>query len=338
MNKVIIKNGAFQKLPSLLRSKAEQFVIIADGNLRSLGEELLGNMRRSGFACNLILAPSGEHAKSLSYVEKISNNLVKLGLKRDGCLIALGGGVIGDLTGFIASIYMRGIPFVSVPTTLLSMGDSSIGGKTGVDLPAGKNLLGTFYPSVLAIMDPLLLKTLPDREFKSGMAEIIKHGIIADRAFFTFMEKNASKITGRQPAALHKLISGSVRIKTGIVKKDERESIKRTGSRSRMLLNYGHTVGHALEKLSGDEMPHGEAVAVGMVAENRVAVGKGLLKRRDQEKILAVLKLYKLPTKIPAQYSSAAIKRAIFADKKNIGGKLHFALPVRIGKARIVAL
>ncbi len=336
--RIIIENGAFKKLSQRIKNFGKVFAIVTDQNLKNLGEELLRTLRSAGLKANLLVVPAGEKTKSLTFIEKMASSLAKLGLKRDGILIALGGGVIGDCAGFLASIFMRGVSFISVPTTLLAMGDSSIGGKTGVDLPEGKNMLGTFYDPLMIVMDPLLLKSLPEKEFRSGLAEIVKHGVIADGNFFAFLEKNASGISRRNPSILKKIISRSVAIKLRIVGSDRKESLRKKSGVSRMLLNYGHTVGHALEQLSHYEISHGEAISMGMVAENRVAVGKGLLKEKDAVRITALLKTFHLPTKFPKEFSASAIKRAMSIDKKHVDEKLHFALPVRIGKAKIVTL
>lgn len=341
---IIIENNAFKKIPQKIKGAGHSFAIITDPHLKKLGEELLEQMRRNGLNANLLIVPAGEKTKSLAVVEKLAQSLVKLGFRRDGCIIALGGGVIGDLAGFLASIYMRGIPFVIIPTTLLAMVDASIGGKTGVDLAEGKNLLGTFYHPIMVMMDLALLKSLPERDYKAGLAEIVKHGVIADAKYFKFLEKNCTAIMQRKLHVLKKMIAESVRIKMNIVRRDEKEAVRKFAGdfhaegTSRMLLNYGHTVGHALEKLSGYDLSHGEAISIGMVAENRVAVGKKLLKERDALRIKNLLQRFRLPIKIPAEYSPHAIKKALMSDKKYVGGKLHFALPVKIGKARILAL
>ncbi|MBI2638105.1 3-dehydroquinate synthase [Candidatus Peregrinibacteria bacterium] len=338
LTSIIIENGALQKLPRKAKTLGKAFAIITDQHLKRLGEEILHELRRVGLTANLLIVPAGETTKSLAFVEKMARSLIKLGIKRDSVLIGLGGGVIGDTAGFLASIYMRGISFISIPTTLLAMCDSSIGGKTGVDLPDGKNLLGTFREPNLILMDPLLLKTLPEREFCSGLAEIVKHGVIADRSFFFFLEKNAKGILARKPALLKKIIQKSVAIKLRIIRADPYESVKKTSGASRMLVNYGHTVGHALEQLSHYELSHGEAISIGMVAENRVAVGKKYLKENEANRILNLLKVFRLPVKFPKEYSTSEIKQMMALDKKNLDGKLHFALPMRIGKAKIVAL
>lgn len=335
--KIIIENGAFEKIPQKIKDCGTVFTIITDNNLKNLGDELLGKMRGEGLKCNMLILPAGEHTKSPTFIERAAKSLLKLKMKRDSCLVALGGGMIGDFTGFLASIYMRGIKYISVPTTLLSMGDSSIGGKTGIDMEEGKNLLGSFYNPEIVIMDPLLLKEMLERSFRYGLSEIVKHAVIADSKFFKFIEKNASAILNRKPQVLKKLIAQSVKIKLRIVGRDSHESLNPKGD-CRMLLNYGHTVGHALEKLSNYSLPHGEAVSIGMAAENRLAVGKALLKENDAERIENLLKRLHLPTKIPAEFSDQALKRAMDMDKKNIGGKLCFALPLKIGKARIIQL
>lgn len=335
--KIRIENGAFKKIPAHVGKYGKKFTIITDGNIKKLGNDLLSAMRKSGLSCNLIILPPGEHTKSISFVEKIATHLVNLGNKRDSCLIALGGGVVGDLTGFVASIFMRGINYVSVPTTMLAMCDSGIGGKTGVDLPEGKNLLGTFYNPKEVIIDPLLVTSLPEKQIRIGMAEVIKHAVLADAQFFKFLNQNTLAILSKKPTVLKQTIAKSVQIKLSIVKKDGREMLQNTERNvSRMLLNYGHTVGHALEKLSKFALSHGEAIAIGMVAENRIAVGKKLLKEIDAVKIESLIKKFGLPIKMPQEYSPAQLETAMGMDKKHIDGKLFFALPLGIGKAKIL--
>lgn len=337
--KIIIRSGAFKSATSHIREVGKKCVIVTDSHLKIPAEELHKKLRGAGIKAHVIMLPPGETTKSFGFVEKIANSLMKVGMKRDSCLVALGGGVVGDITGFVASIFMRGIPFISIPTTLLAMADSSIGGKTGIDLGEGKNLIGSFYHPEVIIIDPTFLKTLPDKEFRGGMAEIVKHSIIADRRFFIQLEKGTAKILNRNPATLEKILKKSAAIKLKFVKADERESLKKTsGGKSRMALNYGHTVGHALEKVSKFNISHGDAVSIGMVAENRLAVGKKLLTEEDSYRILQLLKEFKLPTKIPEQYRGVALQKALTLDKKNIGGKLFFALPSGIGKVKITHL
>ncbi|MBI4994344.1 3-dehydroquinate synthase [Candidatus Peregrinibacteria bacterium] len=335
--KIIIDTGAFKTIPHKIKDCGGVFTIITDNNLKNLGEELLKNMRAAGLKCFMLILPAGEGTKSLAFIERAAKSLLKFKIRRSDCLVALGGGMIGDFTGFLASIYMRGISYVSVPTTLLAMGDSAIGGKTGVDMEEGKNLLGAFYNPRTVIMDPLLLKKMTERSFRFGLAEIVKHAVIKDAVFFKMLEKNVNAILQRKPAVLKKIIGRSVQIKLKIVGRDPHESLNPKRD-SRMLLNYGHTVGHALEKLSNYSLPHGEAVSVGMAAENRLAVGKNLLKETDANRIETLLKRFHLPTKIPSEFSDQDLKRAMDMDKKNIGGKLCFALPICIGKAKVIQL
>lgn len=337
--KIIVEAGSLKKLPALIKNISRVFVVVTDANLKSEAEALRDRIKKSGAVCHLIVLTVGEKTKSFSMVEKVCGSLARLGVKRDSCLIALGGGVVGDLTGFVASIYMRGIHYTIVPTTLLAMCDSSIGGKTGVDITEGKNMVGSFYHPALIVIDPLLLEKLPERNFRSGLAEVVKHAVISDAAFFSFLEKNVVGVLARKKEILTKIIRKSVEIKLKFVRTDEKESLSKVkSSTSRMMLNYGHTVGHALEQLSDYTIPHGEAVAIGMVAENRVAVGEKILSQADAQRVVELLRDFHLPTKIPEKYSSAAIKKAMVMDKKSIDGALHFALPIKIGKARIIAI
>lgn len=337
-SQIKIEAGITQRVGQIMKKIGKRFIIISDKNVELHGEKVRAALRRIDKNAELYLLPNGEEHKTLSTVEKLCSFLAQKRIQRDGCLIAVGGGVVGDMVGLAASIYMRGINYVAVPTTVLAMADSSIGGKTGVDLVEGKNLIGTFYQPRVILIDPFFLKTLHDVDFRSGFAEIIKHGIIASKELFMLLEKNVSAVMRRDTILLEKILKKSAAIKMSFVKCDEKESI--TGinpTRSRMLLNYGHTVGHAIEKLSSYSMRHGEAVSIGMVAENRIAVAKKLLKESDSAAIKSLLTLYKLPTAIPTKYSTQDIKRVILCDKKRVGDKLYFALPTKIGAARLLA-
>lgn len=338
--KVHIENGIFRNIPHLVKGCGSEFAVVTDANLKARGEELVKFMRSAGHRCHLIVLAPREETKSLKVIEKMAGMLLKLGMRRDGCLLALGGGVVGDVTGFLASIYLRGIAYIGIPTTLLAMADSSIGGKTGVNMDEGKNLLGTFYYPLMVISDPLLLKDLPERVFRSGLAEVVKHAVVADRSFFDFLDKHASATLTRTPNVLKSIIEKSVKIKLSIVSRDERESLRKAkkGAASRMLLNYGHTVGHVLESLSRYRLLHGEAIAIGIVAENRIAVAKAMLNEKDAEKIRALLLKFHLPTKTPPDISEEQLKKALTADKKHIDGALYAALPVKIGRARVALL
>ncbi len=339
---LIIQEKSVSKAASLCSKISDTFCIISDTNLSDQAHELAAQFQKHKLVCHVLLIPAGEKSKNFAVVEKIIASLVKLKMRRDSAIIAFGGGVVGDIAGFIASIYMRGIPFVNIPTTVLAMADSSIGGKTGIDLDAGKNLVGSFYEPELLILDPTVLKTLSEREFKNGFAEIIKHAIIRDKKLFTLLEKNVKQILARNQKLLAQILKKSAAIKMAIVKADPRESISKAQStsgksNSRMLVNYGHTVGHAIEKASDYTIPHGQAVSMGMVAENRLAVERELLTEFEAERIERLLKVYGLPTKIPAQYADVSLRQYMIKDKKRVGNKLFFALPKKIGNATLVA-
>lgn len=269
-----------------------------------------------------------ESAKNLQSVEHIARSLSRAGADRKSLLIAVGGGVVGDVAGFVAASYLRGVALVQVPTTLVAQVDSSIGGKTGVNLPEGKNLIGAFYPPRLVLTDPELLRTLPEREFRGGLAEVIKHAIIADAKMFAMLEKNLEKILRRNRDSLNFLIPRNVRIKARVVSSDEREA----GLRE--ILNFGHTFAHALESITGyRRYQHGEAVAWGMIAAAFLGHEVGLTRANDVSRIVALIRrLGPLPPwpHVPP----AALLTAMRADKKSRSGILRFVLSPRIGEAR----
>jgi 3-dehydroquinate synthase len=273
------------------------------------------------------LVNDAETAKNLRTVETVSRALVKSGADRDSLLVAVGGGVIGDVAGFVAACYLRGVALVQVPTTLVAQVDSSIGGKTGVNLPEGKNLVGAFYPPKLVLADPSVLRTLPDREFRGGLAEVIKHGIIADAEMFAYLEKNIAKLLRRDGAVLEYLIPRNVAIKARVVTLDERES----GLRE--ILNFGHTFAHALESLTKyRRYQHGEAVAWGLMAAALLGHEIGVTRADDVSRIVALVRrIGPLPAwpRVPAKSLIAAMR----SDKKARQGKLRFVLTPRIGKA-----
>jgi len=269
-----------------------------------------------------------ESAKNLHTVELLSRSLVKSGADRKSVIVAVGGGVVGDVAGFVAASLLRGVTLVHVPTTVVAQVDSSIGGKTGVNLPEGKNLVGAFYPPRLVLTDPELLRTLPDREFRGGLAEVIKHAIIADAPMFTMLEKNMESILRRDRATLGQLIPRNIQNKARVVSRDERESSLRE------ILNFGHTFAHALESVTHyRRYQHGEAVAWGMIAASFLGHELGLTRAGDVSRIVALIRrLGPLPAwpHVPI----AALLNAMRADKKTRSGILRFVLSPRIGKAR----
>jgi 3-dehydroquinate synthase len=274
----------------------------------------------------LILFPASEQNKRLAAVENLAEQLLHLGADRGSALVAVGGGVTGDVVGFLASIFMRGIPHIQVPTTLLAQVDSSIGGKTGVDLEQGKNLLGAFHQPQLIWMDLRFLESLPPEEFRQGMAEVIKTAMIGDSSLWQYLEENSEAIRERGSEALYRMVSACCRLKAGVVQADEREA------GLRRVLNLGHTVGHALERLSGYQLRHGDAVAMGLVAAARLAVSLGMFEPEDLIRTERLCRAWDLPVRIPGRFSPDAVLTAMQTDKKFIGGRLHFILPVRIGE------
>ncbi|MGH7260786.1 MAG: 3-dehydroquinate synthase [Nitrospiraceae bacterium] len=293
---------------------------------------VLRSLRAAGLAPSTIVLPEGERTKSLRSVATILDALVKARFERGSTLVALGGGVIGDLTGFAASIYMRGIPFVQVPTTLVAQVDSSVGGKTGVNHALGKNLIGTFYQPRLVLVDPDTLRTLPAREWVAGLAEVIKYGVIEDEAFFAYLEQQMDRLLKLEAEPVGQVIARSCHIKASVVARDEREADLRR------ILNYGHTIGHALESL-GDyrKLIHGEAVAIGMAQEADLARHLGLCAPEVVERQRALIRRAGLPDALPA-VTFARLWAAMQHDKKVAHGRLHCVLPERIGRVVIQPL
>ena len=273
---------------------------------------------------DVIEVPPGEAAKSREEWVRVTDRLLALGLGRDSAIVAIGGGSVGDLAGFVAATYMRGVPVVQLPTTLLAMVDASVGGKVGLDTPAGKNLVGAFHPPALVLCDPRLLATLPDPIFREGFAEGVKHGVVADHEYFWWILANAERLKGRDPAALEQFVRRSVEIKAAIVSRDEHERGERA------ILNAGHTVGHALELLHRYELRHGDAVAAGLMAEARLAESLGIAATDTADKIFAVLASLELPS-TQIYVRGDALIPLMQTDKKNRGGKLRMALPKEIG-------
>ncbi len=277
----------------------------------------------------VLFLPAGEQHKTMKNVERLTREMIRAGGDRGSFLIALGGGIVGDVGGFVAAIFMRGIPFVQVPTTFLAQVDSSVGGKVGVNLPEGKNLVGNFLQPRAVFGDIDALGTLPDRELRAGLMESVKAGIIRDRALVRFMEEHADAILQREPKALERVIAASVRMKADVVRRDERES------GLRMILNFGHTVGHALEQATRYKaMLHGEAVGWGMVAALAVARRRGTITGAQMERMETLIYRYGPLPRLKA--SAARVMAATGSDKKNVGGVRRFVLPFGIGEAGVV--
>jgi 3-dehydroquinate synthase len=303
-----------------------QCALISDRNVAQLfADRVKKSLTSSGFRPTLITIPAGEKSKTLEQAGAICDRMIAAGLDRQSFVVALGGGMIGYFSGFVAAIYHRGIPHVQIPTTLLAMADSSIGGKTGVDMRDGKNLIGAFHQPSLVIDDLDVLKTLPHRQFNQGFAEIIKHAIIADPEMFRMLQ---SWKAGATPA-LKQLIERNIQIKSRIVAKDERD---RTGQRA--LLNFGHTVGHAIERAGNyRKFLHGEAVSLGIVAACAISVKTAGLRPDQRAAIVDLLARFGLPTRLPPTFPRKKILDAVKFDKKFEAGKLQFVVTPRIGTA-----
>ena len=312
---VIAKN-----LPAL------HYIVITDSNVSSLhGGSLLERLRGMKLPADMIEFPAGEESKNIGTALAIVERLLKLGADRKSALLALGGGVVGDMAGFIASTFMRSLPYIQIPTTLMAQVDSSIGGKTAIDLPEGKNLLGTFYQPKSVFIDVKFLETLPDEEFNNGLVEVIKYGIIDDTEFFHFLEEHMMAIRRRDSGVLGKIIENSCRIKKGIVEIDEREN------GLRRVLNFGHTIGHAIEAESGYTVSHGTAVSLGMVAAVRISEELYDLPGKDREIIEHLIEAVGLPRHIPKTITTDGILSRLKADKKKEGNMIRFVLLKKIG-------
>ncbi|MDJ0620539.1 MAG: 3-dehydroquinate synthase [Calothrix sp. MO_192.B10] len=296
------------------------------------GQRAIASLQAAGFEVAHHIIPPGEQYKTLSSIQKIYDAALANRLERSSTMLALGGGVIGDMTGFASATWLRGINFVQVPTSLLAMVDAAIGGKTGVNHPQGKNLIGAFHQPSLVLIDPDVLQTLPVRELRGGMAEVIKYGVIWDAELFVQMEKskNLSQVRYIKAELMDFILTCSCQAKADVVSKDEKEA----GLRA--ILNYGHTIGHAVESLTGyTQLIHGEAVAIGMVAAGQIAVQLGMWQLEDAQRQDALIQKAGLPTKLPADLDIDAIVNALQTDKKVKDGKVRFILPTQIGAVEI---
>ncbi len=296
------------------------------------GATVVESLAAAGFQVNTCILPAGEQYKNFDSLQKIYDAAINQHLERSSTLLALGGGVIGDMTGFAASSWLRGVNFIQVPTSLLAMVDASIGGKTGINHPRGKNLIGAFYQPRLVMIDPDVLQTLPPREFRAGMAEVIKYGIIWDAELLAMLEKaqQLDSLAGLDSQLVSKILRRSAQAKVDVVSQDEKEA----GLRA--ILNYGHTIGHAVESLTGYKIVnHGEAVAIGMVAAGKLAVAAQMWSQADTDRQDAVIRKTGLPTKLPTDLKVDEIVAALFLDKKVQAGRVRFVLPTKIGHATV---
>lgn len=336
---VHIGHGALADLGAVVQAavpSARRVLVIADAAVAGRFGPAAGTaLAAAGLEVHTATAAAGEPGKTLPEAARLYDACLDARLERGSAIVALGGGATGDLAGFVAATYLRGIAFVQAPTTLLAMVDASVGGKVAVNLPRGKNLVGAFHQPRAVVADIATLDTLNDREYRSGLAEVVKHGILRDRALFEYLEQNAAAVLARDPATLEHVVERNVRIKGAVVSADEREG----GLRA--ILNLGHTIGHGLEAVQGrmeghGDLLHGECVSVGTVGAARLARRAGVLAQPDlPERLAALLQRFGLPVRFPAGTDVPDVKAAMTLDKKAEGGQLTWVLPARVGQVQV---
>ena len=323
-----VQRGALTSLGAAVTqwAPAHRYAVIADATVwRMHGPRCLSAFPTS--QTRVFEVPPGEHEKSRERWSQLTDALLEWGAARDTTIVAIGGGVIGDLAGFVAATFMRGVPFIQVPTTLLAMVDASVGGKTGVDTPAGKNLVGAFHDPRGVVIDPDVLATLPYGVFRSGIAEMIKHGVVADASYFQAMVRDMDVLRiGSNVRPMGQAIADSVRIKASVVTQDSREG------GVRRILNFGHTIAHAVEREMRYEILHGDAVAIGMILEAQIAEQMGVAERGLVDAVRGAVAKASLPTVLPKSLSASAVVAATRGDKKSQGGSVRYALPRSIGE------
>lgn len=333
---IVIETGSLARVGALV---AEQIrppsaLIVSNPQIAEhYAQSVVSSLEGAGIPVSLALVRPGDRAKTMRNAERLINEAVAHHLERSSAIIALGGGVVGDLAGFVAAIYLRGVSFVQIPTSLLAQVDASVGGKTAVNHPAGKNLVGAFHQPRLVVIDPLVLDTLPARELRCGLAEMIKHGVILSADYFLELEEQMSALLRRNKDALTAAVAGSCELKAAIVAADEREAGRRA------LLNYGHTFGHAIEALTGfGRYKHGEAVSLGMEMAAMLAQDLGMLSAEDADRQRALLQAAGLPVRLRGAlgFDCDALLAAMRHDKKVQHGRLRLVLPCRIGEGRVV--
>jgi 3-dehydroquinate synthase len=339
---IVISEGGTAHAGSLIAewlnldtAKSLRILLIADASVYDHhGSAVHRSLNAAGAEVRTAIVPPGEQSKSYDQTQVLYDHLVEMTADRKTLVVAVGGGVTGDLAGFVAATYARGLRFVQVPTTLLSMVDSSVGGKTGINHPRGKNLIGAFHQPLGVIIDLATLRTLPDREYRSGLAEVAKYGVILDAEFFDYLEQNIAGLNTRDFEVLRHVIARSCELKADVVRQDEYET---TGLRA--ILNYGHTFGHAFEALAGyGGLLHGEAVSIGMICASRLAEALGRITADDTRRQMNLLAALNLPVEVPSDMRKQQddILRCMMLDKKTEGRELRFVLPSRIGHVETV--
>ena len=324
-----LQDRLMEDLQNGLVGKLHKFAVITDSNVKPLyAEPILKKLQEVGYAAELFTIPAGEKSKTREMKARLEDEMLEREYRRDCCVIAVGGGVVTDLAGFLAGTFGRGVPFINYATTLLAAADASVGGKTAVDTPRATNLIGLFNQPKKVYLDIETWKTLPQRQVISGLAETIKHACLADRAFFDYLDAHMEAILRLEPEACTHIAEENCRIKYEVVMKDERES----GLRE--VLNLGHTVGRAIETLSGYQLMHGEAVSIGLVAEVDLALSMGLVTKEERDAVVALLDKAGLPVVIPEYIDREKLVKKLYTDKKVRDGRLRFVLQDGIGKIR----
>lgn len=329
---IVIRPGILQSLSRIVaqRWKRSKLFIITDSNVeKNYGADLQRRFSSGGLDSVLLSFGAGEKYKNARTVQGLQTKLLSNGIRRDSLIVALGGGVVGDVAGYAAATILRGVAYIQVPSTLLSQVDSSVGGKVGIDHPLGKNLIGAFHQPSAVFIDPNTLSTLSEKEFRNGLAEVVKIAVALDKSFFTLLERNATRLSRNNRSLLTQIIARSVGLKAAVVEKDEFESGLRKA------LNLGHTIGHALEAASGFTLKHGEAVALGIIAEAGIALRIGLLRKQDYLRVIQLMKQLKLPTRLLPIKSKRKFFSSMATDKKSEGDTTRFVLLNGIGRSVI---
>ena len=325
----MVGRGLLADLPRRLAEHcpAHAYAVVSDSRVADLhGARVVAQLREAGLTAHLVTFPNGEWNKTRETWAEVTDALLRARVGRDGAVVALGGGVTGDLAGFVAATYLRGVPWVQVPTTLLAMLDASIGGKTGVNVPAGKNLVGAFHPPRFVLADVDTLATLPKPHIAAGMAEAVKHAVIADADHLHALLADAPAIRAKDPDALVRVVARGAALKEAVVAEDPREQGRRA------VLNFGHTVGHAVEARSGFALLHGEAVAIGMAVEATLAESVGIAERGLARAVGSALETFGLPTSVPEDLGGEDLLETMQGDKKVRRSAVRFALPKRVGE------
>ncbi|MEM8864829.1 MAG: 3-dehydroquinate synthase [Planctomycetota bacterium] len=315
------------------RRDTSHVVVITDSNVDPLhGDRAADLVNEASIEAHVLVVDAGEASKAPEVAQDLWETMLEEGVDRSSTVLAVGGGVVGDLAGFVAATYARGLAFFQAPTTLLAQVDSSVGGKVGVNLPGGKNMVGAFWQPQGVLIDVQVLTTLPDRDYRSGLAEVVKYGVILDADFFAYLEQHTDEINARDPAVLKHIIARSCRLKADVVEADEREESGR-----RAILNYGHTFCHAIEAATGySSVLHGEGVAMGMLCASRLAQSLGMIDSAATERQQALLEKLGLPVTVPADLDSEQLYELMWRDKKVQAGQIRFILPKRIGEVDLV--